>query len=114
MLFRSGIAAATFTEVIDLNNERELARFGLHNQGKNDRNQLSEKWESIGIVSALDPLHPDDFFIFVGNDNDFITQNGHQAGKDYQDRSGVDVDTMFLVFRVRVPGLAARAGYRFP
>lgn len=109
-----GIAAATFTEVIDLNNERELARFGLHNQGKNDRNQLSEKWESIGIVSALDPQRPDDFFIFVGNDNDFITQNGHQAGKDYQDRSGVDVDTMFLVFRVRVPGLGARAGYRFP
>jgi len=99
------IAVAKFIPFIDLNDEGELRRFGLHNDGDPDCNMLSEKWESLGLVGVLDPNRPDDFFLFVGNDNDFITQYGHQAGKDYRDRSGVEVDTMLLVFHVRLPGL---------
>ena len=44
-----------------------------------------------------------DFFLFVSNDNDFITQNGNQAGAPYRDASGVEVDTMLLAFRVTLP-----------
>jgi hypothetical protein len=55
-------------------------------------------------VPALDPDRPRDFFLFVANDNDFITQRGFQVGAPYQDPSGVDLDTMFLVFRVTLPG----------
>jgi hypothetical protein len=95
-----GILPAARESFIDLNDNAELARFGLHNGPPQDRNDLSEKWEAMGLVPALDPDHPHDFFLFVANDNDFITQRGFHAGAPYRDPSGVEVDTMFLVFRV--------------
>ena len=82
---------------------RELAKFGLHNGAPNDRNNLSEKWEGMALVPALDPANPNDFFLFVVNDNDFMTQNGFQVGAPYKDESGADVDTMILVYRVTLP-----------
>ena len=60
----------------------------------------------MALVPALDPASPRDFFLFVTNDNDFITQNGHQVGSDYKDKSGVDVDTLMLVYRLTLPALA--------
>jgi hypothetical protein len=99
-----GIVPAARASFIDLNDNAELAKFGLHNGPPQDRNDLGEKWESMGLVPALDPDHPRDFFLFVANDNDFLTQNGFHAGAAYHDASGVDLDTMFLVFRVTLPG----------
>jgi hypothetical protein len=98
-----GIVPATLTPFIDLNDNAQLARFGLHNGEPNDRNNLSEKWEGMTLVPALDPANPRDFFLFVTNDNDFITQNGFQVGAPYKDASGADVDTMLLVYRVTLP-----------
>jgi hypothetical protein len=57
----------------------------------------------MALVPALDPATPRDFFLFITNDNDFITQNGFQVGAPYKDASGVDVDTMLLVFRITLP-----------
>jgi hypothetical protein len=91
------------TRYIDINDAAELNKFGLHNGEPNDRNNLSEKWEGMALAPALDPANPNDYFLFVSNDNDFITQNGFQAGAAYKDASGVDVDTMILVYRVTLP-----------
>ena len=102
------IAPATLTPFIDMNDNSELVKFGLHQGAPNDRNNLSEKWESMGLLPALDAATPDDYFLFVGNDNDFITQNGFQVGSAYKDESGADVDTMLLVYRVTIPGLNKR------
>src|SRR5262249_11916492 len=82
---------------------RKLQKFGLHNGEPNDRNNLSEKWEGMTLVPALDPANPNDYFLFVTNDNDFITQNGYQAGAPYKDASGLEVDTMILVYRITLP-----------
>jgi hypothetical protein len=101
-----GIVPATLTAFIDINDNSELSKFGLHNGEPNGRNNLSEKWEGMTLVSALDPANPQDFFLFVSNDNDFITQNGYQVGAPYQDESGADIDTMLLVYRVTLPMLA--------
>ena len=98
-----GIVPATLTRYIDINNNAELSKFGLHNGPPNDSNNLSEKWEGMTLVPALDPANPNDFFLFVTNDNDFITQNGYQAGAAYKDASGVEVDTMLLVYRITLP-----------
>jgi hypothetical protein len=98
-----GIVPAARQTFIDLNDNAELAKFGLHNGPPQDRDNLTEKWESLGLVPALDPANPRDFFLFIGNDNDFITQRGFQAGAPYADPSGVDLDTMFLVYRVTLP-----------
>jgi hypothetical protein len=75
----------------------------LHNGEPNDRNNLSEKWEGMALVPALDPANPNDYFLFVTNDNDFITQNGYQAGRPYKYASGLEVDTMILVYRITLP-----------
>jgi hypothetical protein len=101
------IAPATLTPFIDINDNEQLAKFGLHNGLPNDRSNLSEKWEAMGLVPVLDPAHPRDFFLFVANDNDFITQKGFQAGAAYKDPSGVDVDTRFLVYRISIPNIKA-------
>jgi hypothetical protein len=55
------------------------------------------------IVPALDRANPQDFFLFVTNDNDFVTQNGYQVGAAYKDDSGANIDTIFLVYRVTLP-----------
>src|SRR6266545_6568267 len=100
-----GVVPATLKPFIDLNDNAQLSKFGLHNGEPNDRNNLSEKWEGMALVPALDPAYPRDFFLFVVNDNDFITQNGFQVGAAYKDPSGADVDTMILVYRVTLPDL---------
>ena len=98
-----GIVPATLTPFIDLNDNAQLSKFGLHNGEPNDRNNLSEKWEGLVLVPALDPANPNDFLLFITNDNDFITQNGFQVGAVYKDASGADVDTMLLVYRITLP-----------
>ena len=102
------VTPARLTPFIDINDKSELGRFGLHNGAPNDRNNLSEKWEAMSVVSVLDPKLPDDYFLFVANDNDFLTQDGFQVGAPYKAEDGADVDTMFLVYQVTLPGLARK------
>ncbi|WP_414091091.1 esterase-like activity of phytase family protein [Rhizobium sp. BR 314] len=102
------VKPAVLSQFIDINDAADLARFGLHNGAPNDRNNLSEKWEAMSLASVQDPKLPDDYFLFVANDNDFITQDGFQVGAAYKDDSGADVDTMFQVFQVTIPGLAGK------
>jgi hypothetical protein len=101
------IVPALLASFIDINDNAQLAKFGLHNGPPNDRSNLSEKWEAMGLVPALDRAHPHDFFLIVANDNDFITQKGFQAGAAYKDPSGADVDTRFLVYRISVSKVSA-------
>jgi hypothetical protein len=100
-----GIVPTSLTTFIDINDNAQLNKLGLHNGEPNDHNNLYEKWEGMALVPALDPANPRDFFLFVSNDNDFITQNGFQVGAAYKDPSGADVDTMLLVYRITMPEL---------
>ena len=102
------VTPAKLTPFIDINDKAELGRFGLHNGAPNDHNNLSEKWEAMSLVSVLDPKLPDDYFLFVANDNDFLAQDGFQVGAPYKAEDGADVDTMFLVYQVTLPGLAKK------
>ncbi len=100
-----GIVPATLTTFIDINDNAQLNKVGLHNGEPSDKNNLYEKWEGLALLPALDPANPRDFFLFVSNDNDFVTQNGYQVGAAYKDASGADVETMVLVYRVTIPDL---------
>ncbi|UVK46066.1 esterase-like activity of phytase family protein [Mesorhizobium sp. AR07] len=104
----SSVTPAKLTPFIDINDNAELGRFGLHNGAPNDHNNLSEKWEAMSLASVLDPKLPDDYFLFVANDNDFLTQDGFQVGAPYKADDGANVDTMFLVYQVTLPGLARK------
>jgi hypothetical protein len=99
----AGIVPARLSALVDINDAAMLARFGLRNGEPNDRDNLSEKWESMGLVPLSDAANPRDVLLIVANDNDFITQDGFQVGKSYRDPSGADVDTMFLVYRLTLP-----------
>ncbi|TPI27375.1 hypothetical protein FJW08_24435 [Mesorhizobium sp. B3-2-1] len=102
------VTPAKLTPFIDINDAAQLGRFGLHNGGAKDRNELSEKWEAMSVASVLDPKLPDDYFLFVANDNDFLAQDGFQVGAPYKADDGADVDTMFLVYQVTLPGLGKK------
>ena len=99
----SSIVPATYQKFLDINDNTQLNRFGLHNGAPSDSNDLYEKWESLAVVPIGDRHAPNDYFLFVGSDNDFITQDGHMAGQPYKDASGANVDTLVLVYRVTLP-----------
>ncbi len=94
------ITPAVYREFLNINDNAELARFGLVNGVVSGLDNLSEKWEGLALLPALDPSAPNDYFLFVANDNDFITTNGFHAGGAYN--GGFENDTMFLAWRVTI------------
>lgn len=114
------ITPLSSAEALNLLNTAELSRFGFNlNNAAPDRLTLSEKIEGMSLVSALDPNAPNDYFLFVANDNDFITANGQMPQADggkftYDAVTGqarlAENDTVFLAYRVTVvpePGIGA-------
>ncbi len=76
-------------------NPVQLARFGL------SIDALSEKWEAMDLAPLLDPSAPDDYFLFVGNDNDFIARHCRMSGHSCD--STIDNDNRILVYRLSLP-----------
>jgi hypothetical protein len=68
----------------------------------------------MAVVPVGDPEAPHDYFLLVGSDNDFITQQGFMAGEAYQDASGNNVDTLVLVYRVTLPTYVRPRLFDFP
>ncbi|CAO1618790.1 unnamed protein product [Parajaminaea phylloscopi] len=111
------ITPATVKDFVDLVDKDELAKFGLHTGGDFDRNLIASKLESLAVATVGDKDKPDDYFLFVVSDNDFITTQGKQAGQvngkgDYVVQSYSDPyaekygsqDTQVFVYRVTLPG----------
>ncbi|MET0499831.1 MAG: esterase-like activity of phytase family protein [Steroidobacteraceae bacterium] len=100
---KTGIRPVEWLELINLLNPSQLARLGLNMEisPKNQPLTLSEKWEAMDLVPALDPERPDDYFLFVGNDNDFTARHCRMQGNPCD--SGFDNDNMLLVYRVTLP-----------
>ena len=107
----TSVTPATSAVLLDLNDASQLVKFGLNNSSTDNANTLSEKWESLAIAPALDPAAPDDFFVFVGNDNDFSTTDGFQDGSSF--KASLTIDSMILVYRVtlgtRLINISSRA-----
>ncbi len=110
-VLRPGITAITWTEALNLIgkldlNVTELAQFGINlNTAPGDVNTLSEKWEALSLVSANDAAAPNDYFLFVANDNDFQTAQTRMfdANGVLQTYSNsLENDTVVLAFRVTV------------
>lgn len=98
---RPDIVPADWVELVNILNPAQLARFGL------GVDTLSEKWEALDLVPALDPNHPSDYFLFVGNDNDFIARDCRMSGQSCG--SGLDNDNRILIYRIRLPRPLAQA-----
>jgi hypothetical protein len=123
------ITPVSSTEAINMLNTTQLAKFNLAVDagGANQVSKLTlgEKWEGMSLVPAQDPAAPNDYFLFLANDNDFLTSDGKMVGPDgtivaydgftgypaqripaavgdAADPTAIENDTMFLVFRVTI------------
>ncbi len=119
----NGVVPVTTREVLNLLNSTQLGNFNfvIDAGGTTQVSQLTlgEKWEGMALVPANDPAHPHDYFLFVANDNDFLTSTGTIKGPGgltpYDGFTGYDAkrqpanggpgstnnnDTVFLAFRV--------------
>jgi hypothetical protein len=92
---KPGVVPAASTELVNLLNPAQLARFGLSVEA------LSEKWEAMDLVPVLEPDHPADYFLIVGNDNDFIARRCRMSGQACD--SDIDNDSRVLVYRLSLP-----------
>ncbi len=107
-----GVVPVTWSEALNMigklgtSSVAEVAKFGLNLSGGNgDINTICEKWEALSLVSANDPANPNDYFLFVGNDNDFLTGTGKYmdaSGALQSYDAGLENDTIVLAYRVRM------------
>lgn len=104
----AAITPARSQVLVNLLNATQLGKFGLNiDNAKANELTLSEKWEAMSLVPALDPAAPNDAFLFIGNDNDFLTRKGSMKGKDYD--AGLTNDTLVLAYRLTLPADLAKA-----
>lgn len=118
-----GINPVSWVEVVDLLSPVDLKRFGFNTSFSSpNRQTFSEKWEGMALVSALEPDKPNDYFLFVTNDNDFMTARGRMRQADglihNYDAIGTNVlrgehDTVFLAYRLTIES-DARGAQKFP
>lgn len=111
----AGVVAAQATPFVNLLNPSQLARFGI-NMNVNAEgsafpinvNSLGEKWEGLSIVPVLDSSAPNDYFLMVGNDNDFLGTSVTMLGSPPSDATAgtslADNPNRVLVYRVTLPG----------
>lgn len=94
-----GIVPAEQTELVNMLNPVQLDWFGLRLEA------LSEKWEAMDLVSVLEADRPSDYYLIVGNDNDFTARNCRMTGQVCD--SGADNDNRLLAYRLTLPAALA-------
>jgi hypothetical protein len=126
----SAITPLSWSEALNMLNSAQLAKFDINLDTSGQpggtlqvtKETLGEKWEGMSLVPANDPSAPNDYFLFIANDNDFLTSAGKIIGpdgtlQDYDGFNGYDLtrlpapvgastanenDTMFLAYRVTI------------
>ena len=112
----SGITAATSSSYINMLTSSQLGKFGMTSDTTRTTNSLSEKFEGMALVPVLDPTKPNDYFLFVSNDNDFNTPtistrdiNGVATTVTNANSGAAStIDNMLLVYRLTLPGYVDR------
>ena len=95
-------------ELINLLNPTQLARVGMNitRLPVSNTTTIGEKIEALALAPVLEEGAPQDFFLFVGNDNDFqgtnICFNGTCSASGALDGTGNN-DSIFLVYRLTLP-----------
>ncbi|TAA26960.1 MULTISPECIES: esterase-like activity of phytase family protein [Pseudoxanthomonas] len=100
---KPGIKPMRWTELVNLLDPDLLAQVGLDLDVAAGPHPglMSEKWESMALLPALDPARPDDWLLLVGNDNDFIARRCVMQGHGCD--SAFDNDSRVLVYRLTLP-----------
>ncbi|OYW78120.1 MAG: hypothetical protein B7Z37_01215 [Verrucomicrobia bacterium 12-59-8] len=105
-----GITPATSTVVINMLSSTDLAKFGFNtNTASPNQFTVNEKLEGMSLVPDLSTPSPEDYFLFIGNDNDFQSSDVKMIDAtgalvsygDARDR-GITNDTTFTVWRITI------------
>ena len=101
-VLNSTIVPVRQTEVLNILNQTQLNKFGINlNNTAPTRLTLTEKWEGMALAPVLEEGAPQDFFLFVGNDNDFLASNCRVGGQDCS--QAVTSDGVVLIYRLTLP-----------
>lgn len=107
----AGVTPVQQVELVNMLNTTQLSKFGI-NTKTNPSTQftLSEKWEAMGLAPVLEESAPQDFFLFIGNDNDFVSDDIDAAGVTNANAAlnsptaGVgNNDNVMMVYRLTLP-----------
>lgn len=106
----SSIVPARSTVVVNLLSNADLTKFGFNtNTASPNQFTVNEKLEGMALVPDLSTASTADYFLFVGNDNDFrssdvrmVDASGNLVSYgDARDR-GIVNDTVFTVWRITI------------
>ena len=103
------ITPVSVSQLLNIINPTQLGRFGLNtNTAPSNINSVSEKLEGMTLVPVLEENAPQDFYLLIGNDNDFETSNGAINGQSYDaSLSGPggtgNNEPTILVYRLTLP-----------
>lgn len=101
-VLNSSIKPVQQAEFINILNSTQLAKFGENlNNVMPTRLTLGEKWEGMALAPVLEEGAPQDFFLFVGNDNDFLSTTCRVNNQDCS--QSVDSDGHVLIYRLTLP-----------
>ena len=92
------------TQLVNILNTTQLSKFGININnaaGQATSTTLTEKWEGMALVPTLEEGAPQDYFLLVGNDNDFLAQNCSVGGQNCS--QGVNSDALILTYRLTLP-----------
>jgi len=110
----SGIVPASSIRVVNLISSTDLAKFGLNaNTTTPNEFTINEKMEGMAIVPDLSTDTPDDYFLFVANDNDFHSPDvqmldatgnvvSYGDGRLPHPNGRVTNDAVFYVYRLTI------------
>ncbi len=103
VVLNSDITPVSTTQLVNMLNPTQLANFGLTTSNADPHNPVSwsEKWEGMSLMPKLDEKHPQDFLLFVSNDNDYVSTSCTMSGIDCS--SSYNNDNMILVYQVTLP-----------
>jgi len=96
-------------ELVNMLNTTELTKFGINlrngapGSGTDAVNAttITEKWEGMALVPVLEESAPQDYFLLVGNDNDFLSSTCNTGGVACA--QSINSDAMVLVYRLTLP-----------
>lgn len=98
----ASITPASQVEVVNILNSTQLGKFGINlNNAAPTSLTLTEKWEGMALVPTLEDNAPQDYFLLVGNDNDFLSTNCNVGGQNCA--QAVNSDAVVLVYRLTLP-----------
>jgi uncharacterized protein YhjY with autotransporter beta-barrel domain len=98
----STIVPVQQSELVNMLNTTQLAKFGENlNNVAPTRLTLGEKWEGMALAPVLEEGAPHDFFLFVSNDNDFLSSTCTVGGLDCSQT--VNSDGHVLIYRLTLP-----------